>query len=81
MIEKISRLHPIFPKYMASWVVIVDRRVMEIVDNGTRAHTTPCSDPAWHFVRPRSWWWKTQIKDKKQSQKLQDWSTVHFGVR
>jgi len=46
-----------------------------------KTHNSSCSDPAWNLVRPRSWFWKIHFRTKKQSQKWQDWSSVHFIVR
>jgi len=44
-------------------------------------HNSSCLDPAWNLVRPRSWCWKINFETKKQSQKREDWSSVHFSVR
>jgi len=43
--------------------------------------TSGCSDPAWNLVRPRSWCWKINFETKKQSQKWEDWSFVHFSMK
>jgi len=37
-------------------------------------------DPALNLVRTRSWWWKINFETKKQRQKWEDWSFVHFSV-
>jgi len=44
-------------------------------------HTSDCSEPAWNLVRPRSWWWKIHFETKKESQKWEDWSFVHFSMK
>jgi len=44
-------------------------------------HISGCSDPAWNLMRPWSWCWKIHFETKKQSQKWEDWSFVHFNVR
>jgi len=31
-------------------------------------------------TRPRSWCWKIHFETKKQSEKWEDWSFVHFSV-
>ena len=40
-----------------------------------------CSHPAWNLVRPRSWCGKIHFQTKKQAQKWENWSFVHFSVR
>ena len=45
------------------------------------ALTSSYSDPAWNLERPLSCWWKIHFETKKYSQKLEDWSFVHFSVR
>jgi len=42
-------------------------------------HISSCSRPAWNFVGLRSWCF--HFETKKQSQKWEDWSFVHFSVR
>jgi len=62
---------------MISCVVIFDRRVTRVF---MTTHTRGCSDPAWNLVRQWSWCWKTYFETRKQSQKWEKWSFVHFCV-
>jgi len=54
-------------------VVVFDGRVM--------VYTSGCSDSAWNLFSSRSWCWNIHFETKKQSQKWEDRSLVHFSVR
>jgi len=41
-------------------VLSFDGRVMGVIYDGTHQYCS-CSDPAWNFVRPRSWCWKFHL--------------------
>ena len=78
-----SSLHSIFPKCMISCVVSFGCRAARVVYDNTHQHCSRCSHPAWNLqvVRPRSWCGKIHFETKKQAQKWEDGSFVHFSVR
>jgi len=58
--------------------VVLDDRVTELF---MTTHTRVFLDPAWNLVRPSSWCWTIHFETKKQSQKSEKLSFVHFIVR
>jgi len=66
---------------MKSCVVVFDGRVARVVYDDTYQYCSRCSHPPWNLVRPRSWCGKIHFETKKQAQKWEDWSFVHFSVR
>jgi len=56
-------------------VVVFHGRVITVVHDETHHG---CSDHGWNLVRLRSWCWKIHFETKKQLQKWEDWSFVHF---
>jgi len=66
---------------MIGCVVVFDGRVARVVYDDTHQYCSRCSHPTWNLVRPRSWCGKIHFETKKQAQKWEDWSFVHFSVR
>jgi len=66
---------------MTNCVVGFAGRVARVVYDDTHLYCSICSHPAWNLVRPPSWCGKIHFQTKKQVQKWEDWSFVHFSVR
>jgi len=67
---------------MISCAIVFDGRVARVVYDATHhQYCSRSSDPAWNFFRLRLWCGKIHFATKKQAQKWEDWSFVHFNVR
>jgi len=65
---------------MISFAVVFTARVAWVVYDDIHQYCSRCSDPAWNLVRPQSWCGTIHFETKKQAQKWEDWSFVHFTV-